>query len=195
MNTDNMSIAGETIDYGPCAFMDAYRPGDGLQLHRPAWAATPTATSRASPNGTSTRLAETLLPLLAEDQDAGLAEAQEALGAFAARFETRLRRGFRRKLGLLTERDDDSALAQDLLELMARNGADFTLTFRRLCDAAVGAAGDAAVRSLFADPSAYDGWAARWRHRLARAAEGRERRTAMRASIPSLFRATIWWRR
>jgi uncharacterized protein YdiU (UPF0061 family) len=71
-----------------------------------------------------------------------------------------------RKLGLFTERDGDLAMVQDLLERMAVNRADFTLTFRRLCDAAAGMEGDAGVRTLFADPAAYDTWAAVWRQRL-----------------------------
>jgi len=76
---------------------------------------------------------------------------------------------------------------------MARNGADFTLTFRRLGDAVASADGDAAVRSLFTDPTAYDDWATNWRHRLAQDGEDTsERRTAMRAVNPHLFPATIW---
>ena len=90
------------------------------------------------------RLAETLLPLLAEDKDAAVEEAQEAIDAFATRFETAYAAGLSRKLGLFQPRPDDLSLAQDLLERMARNGADFTLTFRRLCDAAASPDGDAA---------------------------------------------------
>ena len=74
--------------------------------------------------------------------------------------------GLRHKLGLVEERDVDLALAQDLLQRMALNGADFTLTFRRLCDAAETAKADAQVRLLFADPRAYDVWVAGWRRRL-----------------------------
>jgi uncharacterized protein YdiU (UPF0061 family) len=74
--------------------------------------------------------------------------------------------GLRRKLGLCTEREGDAALAEDLLQRMAANRADFTLTFRRLCDAAASPEGDAGVRRLFADPGAYDGWAAGWHGRL-----------------------------
>src|SRR5262249_39250997 len=132
------------------------------------------------------RLAETLLPLLAEDQEAAVEAANEALGAFAGRFEAAYASGLRRKLGLLQERPDDRALAQDLLDRMAGNGADFTLTFRPLCDAAAGTDGDAAVRSLFSDPSAYDDWATRWRRRLADEGEatGEHRRAAMRDVNP-----------
>ena len=89
--------------------------------------------------------------------------AQEAIDAFASHFETAYAAGLSRKLGFFQTRPDDLSLAQDLLERMARNDTDFTLTFRRLCDAAASPDGDAAVRSLFTDPSAFDDWAARWR--------------------------------
>ena len=185
MNTDNMSIAGETIDYGPCAFMDAYdaatvfssidhygRYAYGNQPRIAQW--------------NLTRLAEALLPLLSDDEDKAVAEAQEALDAFAARFETAFYAGLRKKLGLFTERDGDVALARDLLEAMAENQADFTLTFRRLSDAAAGPEGDEAVRRLFANPSAYDGWAARWRERLMdEPQDGAIRQAAMRAVNPA----------
>ena len=135
MNTDNTSIAGETIDYGPCAFVDAYDPATVFSsidhLGRYAHGNQPRVAQ-----WNLARLAETLLPLLGEDDDSALASAREALAAFGPRFEAAHLGGLRRKLGLLTEREDDAALAGDLLGLMAGNGADFTLTFRRLCDAA-----------------------------------------------------------
>ena len=87
------------------------------------------------------------------------------------------------------KRENDVSLAQDLLDRMARNGADFTLTFRRLADAHAGTDGDAAVRGLFTDPTAFDDWAARWRERLTRDGEATsERRTvAMRAVSPAFI--------
>ncbi len=184
MNTDNMSISGETIDYGPCAFMDVYHPETvyssidnmgryayGNQSRIAYW--------------NLTRLAETLLPLLAENENAAVKEAQDAIDAFAAHFETVYTAGLCRKLGVLQPRPDDLSLAQDLLERMAHNGADFTVTFRRLCDAAASPNGDVAVRSLFADPSAFDDWAVRWRCRLAEeGGEGNDRWAAMRAANP-----------
>jgi uncharacterized protein YdiU (UPF0061 family) len=187
MNTDNMSIAGETIDYGPCAFMDVYHPATVYSsidtMGRYAYGNQP---SIAQWN--LARLAETLLPLLAEDKDAAVKEAQQAIGAFATRFETAYAAGLSRKLGLFQPRPDDLSLAQDLLERMARNGTDFTLTFRRLCDAAASPDGDAAVRSLFTHPSAFDDWAARWRHRLVEeGGEANERRAAMRAANPAFI--------
>jgi serine/tyrosine/threonine adenylyltransferase len=185
MNTDNMSIAGETIDYGPCAFMDAYDPATvfssidrqgryayGNQPRIGLW--------------NLTRLAEALLPLLSEDQEKAVSEASEALEAFSSKFEAAYHAGLRRKLGLLTEREDDPTLAGDLLKAMAENQADFTLTFWRLSDAAAGSEADEAVRNLFINPLAYDAWAARWRERLSQEPQdAATRRAAMRAVNPA----------
>jgi len=187
MNTDNMSVAGETIDYGPCAFMDAYDPATVFssidQGGRYAYGNQPRIAL-----WNLTRLAEALLPLLAPEQEAAIAQAQEVLGAFAPRFEGAYHAGLRRKLGLATERDGDAALAGDLLSLMTENQADFTLTFRHLADAAAAPEGDEAVRNLFVNPQAYDGWAARWRERLAQEPQDpAERRAAMRAVNPAFI--------
>jgi uncharacterized protein YdiU (UPF0061 family) len=187
MNTDNMSIAGETIDYGPCAFMDAYDPATvfssidrqgryayGNQPRIGLW--------------NLTRLAETLLPLLSQDDEKAAAEANEALEAFPGRFEAAYHAGLRRKLGLLTEREEDPTLARDLLKAMAENQADFTLTFRRLSDAAAGPEGDEAARNLFINPLAYDAWVARWRERLSlETQDGANRQAAMRAVNPAFI--------
>ena len=187
MNTDNMSVAGETIDYGPCAFMDTYDPGTVYSsidtVGRYAYGNQPRIAK-----WNLARLAETLLPLLAEDKDAAVADAQEAIGAFATLFESAYTAGLRRKIGLVKSRPDDLSLAQDLLERMASNGADFTLTFRRLCDAAVYCDGDVAVRGLFTDARAFDDWAARWRQRLAEeGGETSDRQVAMRAANPAFI--------
>jgi serine/tyrosine/threonine adenylyltransferase len=188
MNTDNVSIAGETIDYGPCAFMDAYDPAMVYSsidnFGRYAYGNQPRIAQ-----WNLARLAETLLPLLAEDQDSAVAMANEEVGRFAGRFEAAYATGLRRKLGLFQERQDDNVLARNLLDRMARNGADFTLTFRRLSDAVASTDGDAAVRSLFTDPTAYDDWAARWRRRLADDGEapGERRAAAMRAVNPAFI--------
>ncbi|QPC88616.1 YdiU family protein [Mesorhizobium sp. NBSH29] len=185
MNTDNMSVAGETIDYGPCAFMDTYDLGTVFsaidQNGRYAYGNQP---SIAQWN--LTRLAEALLPVLAEDQDSAVARAQEALDVFATRFKTKFHAGMRRKIGLVTEQDGDVTLVQDLLKIMAENGADYTLTFRRLSDAASGAKGDKAVRSLFGDPTSFDGWASNWRQRLGQEQQDDDtRRAAMNAVNPA----------
>src|ERR1700681_2903376 len=161
MNTDNMSIAGETIDYGPCAFMDAYHPRAVYssidQMGRYAYGNQPDIAQ-----WNLIRLAETLLPLLAEDPEAAIEEAQQAIGEFPKLFDAAYAAGLSRKLGLLEAQPNDISLAQDLLNRMAHSGADFTLVFRLLCDAAAGPEGDTGVRMLFADSGAFDEWAARW---------------------------------
>ena len=126
MNTDNISISGETIDYGPCAFMDHYDPAQVFssidEMGRYAYANQPRIAQ-----WNLTRLAECLLPLISDDQDKAVAEAQAAIGEFVEVFDAAYQAGLRRKLGLFTARDDDRMLAQDLLDAMARNQADFTL--------------------------------------------------------------------
>ena len=180
MNTDNTSISGETIDYGPCAFMEAYDPAKvyssidrqgrycyGNQARAAHW--------------NLARLAEALLPVMVEgagSEEVALASAYEALAAFAPQFETARVAGLRRKLGLFTERPEDETLAQDLLDRMAANHADFTLTFRRLCNAAAGPQADEEVSRLFTDPAAYDAWAAGWRLRLVEESVAAEVRAA-----------------
>jgi serine/tyrosine/threonine adenylyltransferase len=187
MNTDNSSISGETIDYGPCAFMDQYDPATVFssidEQGRYAYANQPRIAL-----WNLTRLAECLLPLLSADQDKAVAEAQVALGEFAEKFNHAYQAGLRSKLGLLTARDDDPALAQDLLDAMAKNQADFTLTFRRLADTALDPAADREVRQLFADPTAYDDWAVRWRLRTgAEPQDPAARRAAMRTVNPAFI--------
>lgn len=185
MNTDNMSVAGETIDFGPCAFMDEYDPETVYSaIDRNGRYAYGQQASIAQWN--LTRLAETLLPLLSENTEAAIAVAEEALGQFAPIFEKAYQAGLRRKLGLLVEQDGDVALAQNFLETMAANRADFTLTFRGLGEAATGAEADSTVRKLFADPTAYDAWAASWRQRLGQEpANAEARRTTMRSANPA----------
>ena len=187
MNTDNTSVSGETIDYGPCAFMDAYDPATVFssidEMGRYAYANQPRIAQ-----WNLTRLAECLLPLMSDDRDQAISQAQLAIDGFKDVFEAAHQAGLRQKLGLFTERDGDTLLAQDLLEAMAKNQADFTLTFRRLGDAALGPDHDGDVRQLFTDPAAYDEWAARWRQRLAEEPQSAaERHTAMRAVNPAFI--------
>ncbi len=190
MNTDNMSISGETIDYGPCAFLEAYDPAavfSSIDANgRYAYENQPHAA-----HWNLVRLAEALLPLLeAEEgsQDAAVASAQEALATFAPVFEAARAEGLRRKIGLTTEQADDTAFAEDLLQRMAANEADFSLTFRRLSEAAMGPEGDAVVRGLFSDPAAFDAWAAGWRRRLDLEPASREAiAAAMRAVNPAFI--------
>ncbi len=160
MNTDNTAVSGETIDYGPCAFMDAYDPATVFsaidQFGRYAFANQP-----GIAQWNLVRLAETLLPILEPDPERAGELAGAAIAAFSERFEAYWLAGMRDKLGLSDPEDGDLELVRALLAAMRENGADFTLTFRRLCDAAVDEISDAGVRDLFASPGAYDSWAAR----------------------------------
>src|SRR5258706_5460314 len=167
MNTDNMAISGETIDYGPCAFMDTFHPATVFSSidsgGRYAFGNQPRIA-----HWNLVRLAQSLLPLLSEDENAALTTAREAIDTFPPRFEAAFVAGVRRKLGFATQEDGDMAIAGDLLERMAANQVDYTLLFRRLCDAATGRDGDEAVRALFENAKAFDDWAVTWRARLAR---------------------------
>jgi uncharacterized protein YdiU (UPF0061 family) len=135
------------------------------------------------------RFAETLLPLLDPNSERAIELANEAISGFVSRYQERWLTGMSEKLGLSDNADGDLDLVRDLLQAMHENGADFTLTFRRLCDAAADdPAADAEARSLFADPGAYDRWTIRWRSRLA--LDGRHpdtRAKAMRAVNPAFI--------
>ena len=185
MNTDNMSIAGETIDYGPCAFLDVYDPATVFssidRRGRYAYANQPRVA-----HWNLARLAEALLPLLGADDEAAVAEAEAALQTFQGRFDAAYEAGLGRKIGLSSAREGDAALADELLAAMAANRADFTLVFRRLADIGAGPDGAEAVRSLFIDPTAFDVWAARWRTRLHdESRTDAERQSAMRTVNPA----------
>ncbi|MGJ5078768.1 protein adenylyltransferase SelO [Bradyrhizobium sp. HKCCYLS3013] len=186
MNTDNTSVSGETIDYGPCAFMDAYDPKQVFssidEFGRYAFANQPRIAL-----WNLTRLAECLLPLFGDDKDQAIKEAEAALDGFAAEFTDAHQAGLRRKLGLFTQREGDQPLAQALFDAMAAAKADFTLTFRRLSDAA-GNGDLGEVRSLFEDPAGFDEWAARWQQRLTEEPQSpAERRAAMRKVNPAFI--------
>ncbi len=183
MNTDNMAVSGETIDYGPCAFLEAYDPNAVFSSidaqGRYAFGNQPLIA-----RWNLARFAETLLPLLdAESTDRAVAQAMEVLNAFPNVYEgCRLSR-LRTKLGLTTIADGDADLADDWLELLAAQAVDFTLAWRRLADAA---AGDTRpLEALFRDAAALEPWLDRWRQRL----EGEsvpvaERAEAMRLASP-----------
>jgi serine/tyrosine/threonine adenylyltransferase len=167
MNTDNMAVSGETIDFGPCAFVDAFDPAAVFssidERGRYAYANQPHAAA-----WNLARFAETLLPIIDSDQGRAVELASEVLMKFTTRFADRWLAGMRRKLGLSTEEEGDRALADDLLDVMHRNQADFTLTFRGLCAAAAEQPDETRVRRLFGNARDYDHWAQRWRARLAR---------------------------
>jgi uncharacterized protein YdiU (UPF0061 family) len=186
MNTDNTSISGETIDYGPCAFMDHYDPAAVFssidELGRYAYANQPRIAL-----WNLTRFAECLLPLLADNKENAIEQAQFILGGFPEKFTAAYQAGLRQKTGLFTEREGDEALIQDLLDAMAKNQADFTLTFRRLGEAALGAERDQELRQLFADPAACDEWAIRWRRRLEDEPQSPAERALLMRSVNPAF--------
>lgn len=161
MNTDNTTISGETIDYGPCAFVDAFDPAASFSSidteGRYAFGRQPVVLE-----WNLARFAETLLPLLADDQDAAVALAVAELERFRPLYSAAWTRGMRAKLGLPDTVADDvvSTLANDLLGLLAEHHVDHTSFFRRLGSAARGDAEPA--RSLVLDLAGFDAWAARW---------------------------------
>ena len=162
MNTDNVTISGETIDYGPCAFLDVFDPATVYSsidhAGRYAYGNQPVVAE-----WNLARLAEALLPLLAEDQETAVAVATGALGTFRRRYSAVWVAGMRAKLGLPDGLDDAvaEALATDLLALMRDNRLDYTTFFRRLGEAARGDAEPA--RLLVLDLAGFDGWLDRWR--------------------------------
>ncbi|HYD83186.1 MAG TPA: YdiU family protein, partial [Opitutus sp.] len=181
MNTDNMALSGETIDYGPCAFMDAYDPAtvfSSIDRHgRYAYGNQP-----AIAQWNLTRLAESLLPLLHPQEDNAIALAEESLHMFPDRFQHHWLAGMRRKLGLFNEEPDDVALIKTLLEWMRRTKADFTNTFATLANSD---APDAASTSDAEFRRWRESWHARLRHQPQSAEESAQlRRESNPAFIP-----------
>lgn len=179
MNTDNVAISGETIDYGPCAFMDAYHPDTVFssidQFGRYAFANQPRIAV-----WNLAQLATALLALI-PDRDEGIEVFTTAVNGFADRFDAEWQAVLARKLGLGGNREGDASLAFDLLNIMAENGADFTRTFR-----ALSGPDPSWARDEFIDPTVMDGWLVRWRARLAQEDIGADERVArMRAVNPA----------
>ena len=161
MNTDNMAVSGETIDYGPCAFLDEYHPAKTFSsIDRNGRYAYGNQPGIAQWN--LARLAECLLPLIDADGERAVALARAAIEGFAPAYRAHWLAGQRRKLGLATEEEGDEALAQDFLEALQAVGADYTVSYRALSQAARGEPG-----GLPKSPG-MDAWLARWRERLAR---------------------------
>jgi uncharacterized protein YdiU (UPF0061 family) len=162
MNTDNTTISGETIDYGPCAFLDAYDPATVFSSidegGRYAYGNQPVVME-----WNLARLVEALLPLLADDEEQAIAIAVEALGAFRSTYSGAWLGGMRAKLGLSATVDDAqiAALAESLLTLLQSDHVDHTSFFRGLGSAARGEAEPA--RRHFLDLAAIDAWLDRWR--------------------------------
>ncbi|WP_395740079.1 YdiU family protein [Prosthecobacter sp.] len=158
MNTDNMALSGETIDYGPCAFMDAFDPAtvfSSIDRHgRYAYGNQPQIAQ-----WNLARLAEALLPLLHADEKQAIAAANAAIESFKPQFESRWLSGMRAKLGLFTAEHGDNRLIETLLEWMRAQKADFTNTFHRL---------SAAENTLPLEDAAFAAWHAQWQERLGR---------------------------
>lgn len=187
MNTDNTSIAGETIDFGPCAFLDEYNPGKVFSSidhgGRYAFGRQPRIA-----HWNLIRLAECLLPLIDEDAEKAAAKATAALQTFPDLFDEAHDEILRRKLGLADKDSGDRALFADLLERMASNDVDFTLLFRHLSASAEDASADSETAALFDNPGAFFDWAPRWRERLAKEERSPEERSrAMRRANPAFI--------
>ncbi len=192
MNTDNMTLSGETIDYGPCAFLEAYDPGTVFSSidheGRYAFGRQPQIA-----HWNLARFAECLVPLIDDEQERAVTRANEVLGRFPALHRARLLQGQRAKLGLRAadppdpaQDADDAALADDWLALLQRESVDFTLAWRHLADAAEGR--DGALRALFADPQAPQAWLARWRARCGHEhVQAGNRAEAMRRASPRII--------
>lgn len=180
MNTDNMAVSGETIDYGPCAFMDAYDPATvfssidrqgryayGNQPHSAVW--------------NLSRFAETLLPLLHEEEDRAVELAQDTVTGFREHYQAHFLAGMRAKLGLFNQEPQDEAMVESLLQLMQQSHADYTNTFRSLTyekpeDTALSGTGK------------FSNWLGQWQARLGRQRESKDAvRQLMRNSNPAVI--------
>ena len=187
MNTDNCTISGETIDYGPCAFLDTYHPATVFSSidHNGRYAF---GNQPAIAQWNLTRLAETLLPLLGDDEESAVAAAHTSLEQFAPRFHAAYRTGMGRKLGLRVMRDGDVALADELLSLMAASRADYTNTFRGLARIAAQTPDAGSVAALVGESDAIRAWAARWCARIdEEPGTPAERAAMMRAASPAFI--------
>jgi serine/tyrosine/threonine adenylyltransferase len=187
MNTDNMTISGETIDFGPCAFVDAYDPMtvfSSIDQHgRYAYANQP-----GIGQWNLARLGEGLLPLMDADRDKAIEHANAIIKAYGERFHAYWLQGMRGKIGLASVEDGDLELIQSLLALMQAEGADFTLTFRRLSVLADDDTAEAAFASTFRELASTAEWLARWRERLARDPQtSTERAAAMKQVNPAFI--------
>ncbi len=184
MNTDNMSISGETIDYGPCAFMDHYdsdKVFSSIDRHgRYAYSNQPVIA-----HWNVVKLAETLLPLIDEDTERAVELAQEELERFPALFADASKEVMGAKLGFSRQAEGDETLIEDFLALMEQQGADFTRSFRALCDAAENPEANRLVEEMN-EPEQVKQWLVRWRARLeSEPVSSREIADAMRRANPA----------
>jgi len=180
MNTDNMTISGETIDYGPCAFMDTYDPATVFSsIDREGRYAYGNQPNIAVWN--LARLAEALLPLLHENQEEAVTLAQDKLSDFAQFFESNWLEGMRAKLGLFNGEELDKPLIKDLLDMMKNHGVDYTNTFRALTL-------DKPEETNLQETTEFSPWLERWKERLGRQEESRDSSIQlMRNSNPSVI--------
>lgn len=179
MNTDNASIAGETIDYGPCAFMDNYHSDTVYsaidQQGRYAYRNQP-------PIGhwNMCRFAETLIPLLDEDSEAGAAIAQQAINTYPDLYQDSWLHGMRNKLGLQQQNDDDEVLINNLLTIMSDHKADFTLTFRGLAETEL-------LPEALKHTEDFQHWSTQWQQRLAIETRSEADRLAAMLAVNPLY--------
>ena len=180
MNTDNMTISGETIDYGPCAFMDTYDPATVFSsIDREGRYAYGNQPNIAVWN--LARFAETLLPLLADDQEQAVTLAQDKLADFSLLFKSHWLKGMRAKLGIFNEEPEDESLIEGLLDLMQKNHADYTNTFRALTIEKL------ENMKLFGVPE-FTQWHKQWQERLGRQQESKDSSLQlMRNSNPAVI--------
>ncbi len=185
MNTDNLSILGLTIDYGPFGFLDAFDPAH-ICNHSDHQGRYAYARQPGIAWWNLHALAQAVVPLLEGPQEQAAETLADAIEPFKAEFGVAIQRALRAKLGLATEQDDDMALIDDLLRLMAKERTDYTIAMRRLGEfAAAEGASNTRVRDLFIDRDAFDAWAMRYSARLR--AEGSvdpERRARMQTTNP-----------
>ena len=185
MNTDNMAVSGETIDYGPCAFMDDFSHGRVYSsIDRQGRYAYNNQASIAYWN--LARLAETLLLLFDENTDTAIKIAEEALSTFPILYKKYWLEGMRDKLGFATEQANDAELAETLFEIMEKEGADFTLTFYHLSRLTKEpSSSDTNIQQLFANSILFKNWLTDWRRRLDQETRSdKQRQTAMQAINP-----------
>ena len=166
MNTDNMSISGETIDYGPCAFMDRYHPETVFSsIDRQGRYAYSNQPPIAQWN--LARFAETLIPLIDHNADKSIELASQSVNNFSDQFQTAWLKGMRQKLGLFNEEGSDIELINELLVLMQKNKADYTLTFRHLSS-------DAILKDAIFKDASFKVWYKNWLHCIQKQKEGEE---------------------
>jgi uncharacterized protein YdiU (UPF0061 family) len=166
MNTDNMTISGETIDYGPCAFMDSYDPATVFssidRYGRYAYGNQPKIAA-----WNLARFAETLLPLLHNDEEQAVKLAQDAVSDFAVLYQNNWLAGMRAKLGIFNEEPQDESLIEDLLSIMHKYSADYTNTFRALTF-------DKLSNIVMSDTSEFKQWYTKWKKRLGRQPQSKD---------------------